>query len=337
MADTGEPTYSIVIPAFNEADSLTHLVNDVVATSRALDGPIEIIIVDDGSTDSTYQVATRTSTEHGSVRVVRLSRNFGHQVALTAGLARSRGRAVITMDADRQHPAAVIPQLAEQWREGFDVVYGVMTERPSESKSKQLTSNLFYRVLNRISATPMPANAGDFRLLDRDVVDALLRMPERNRYLRGMVSWLGFEQTGVPYACAPRHGGKSAYTLRRMTRFAVDAAFSFSTWPLRAGLTLGFAVSALSVLFGLVSLVLKFTVYTVPGWTTLIVAVSFLGGIQLMVIGVVGEYVGRVYDEVKGRPLYLTRQGDRSEQSAARQGTAPSSDSHSSPDNSRIR
>jgi polyisoprenyl-phosphate glycosyltransferase len=324
IAELDEPTYSIVIPAYNEAESLPHLVNDLIAVSRALDGPVEILIVDDGSIDSTYQVAMHAAAKHRSVRVIRLSKNFGHQVALTAGLARTRGRAVITMDADRQHPATVIHEFALRWREGFDVVYGVMTDRPSESRTKQLTSNLFYRVLDRISATPMPANAGDFRLLDREVVNALLRMPERNRYLRGMVSWLGFEQVGVPYACAPRHGGKSAYSMRRMIRFALDAAFSFSTWPLRAGLTLGLAVSALSLLFGIVSLILKFTVYTVPGWTTLIVAVSLLGGVQLMVIGMVGEYVGRVYDEVKGRPLFLTTEGDRLERAAARQSaTAP--------------
>ena len=308
-ATNGEVCYSIVVPAFNEADSLPTLLDDLRWLMGRLDGSAEVIIVDDGSADATLAIVEQASREDPRIRALPLSRNFGHQVALTAGLAHARGAAVVTMDGDRQHPVATILEMAAFWREGYDIAYGVMTERPSETAFKRKTSDAFYRVLNKVSDTPMPSNAGDFRLLDRRVVDAFLQMPERNRYLRGMFSWLGFRQVGVPYACAPRHSGSSTYTLRRMVRFANDALLSFSTWPLRVGLQVGFIISAVSILFGLVTIAMRINSDTVPGWATLVVVVSFLGGVQLTLLGVMGAYIGRIYDEVKGRPLFVLRDG----------------------------
>lgn len=304
----GDVTYSIVVPAFNEGDSLEKLLEDLRWLMDRLDGPAEVLVVDDGSRDATYAIARAAQDLDPRIRALQLSRNFGHQVALTAGVARSRGQAVITMDGDGQHPVETVLEMTARWRDGYDVVYGIMTDRPTESWFKRVTSNGFYRLMDRLSDTPMPRNAGDFRLLDRQVVDALLRMPERNRYLRGMVSWLGFTQVGVPYVCGARHGGASSYTLGRMLKFAGDALLSFSIWPLRVGLKLGFAVSVVAVLFGLLTIAMRLMSHTVPGWATIVVVVSFLGGAQLVVLGVVGEYVGRIYEELKGRPLYVLRE-----------------------------
>lgn len=304
----GDVTYSIVIPAYNEGESLEALIADLDWLMQRLDGPAEVLIVDDGSRDDTYAVARAVQDRDPRFRALRLSRNFGHQVALTAGVTRARGQAVVTMDGDRQHPVSAVLEMSARWREGYDVAYGVMTDRPSETAFKRFTSNSFYRVIDRVSDTPMPRNAGDFRLMDRQVVDALLRMSERNRYIRGMVSWLGFSQVGVPYVCGTREGGSSSYTLSRMLKFASDALLSFSSWPLRAGLKLGFAVSFLAVLFGLATIVMRLTERTVPGWATIVVVMSFMGGIQLIVLGIVGEYVARIYEEVKNRPLFVLRE-----------------------------
>jgi glycosyltransferase involved in cell wall biosynthesis len=306
----GSVVYSIVIPAFNEAASLPALIEDLGWLMARLDGPAEAIIVDDGSSDETLKILEAAQLGDPRIRPLSLSRNFGHQVALTAGLAHARGAAVVTMDADGQHPVATVLEMSQVWRAGYDVAYGVMTSRPSETAFKRYTSDTFYRVLNRVSDTPMPSNAGDFRLLDRRVVDAFLAMPERSRYLRGMFSWLGFRQTAVPYTCGPRVGGRTTYTVRRMVRFASDAMLSFSTWPLRVGLQIGFVVSALSILFGLVTIGMRLTSATVPGWATIVVVVSFLGGVQLTLLGVMGTYIGRIYDEVKGRPLFILREGE---------------------------
>jgi len=313
-----EVCYSIVVPAYNESESISALIEDLVALMGELDGTCEVLIVDDGSTDDTYEIARAAAEKDPRFRPIRLSRNFGHQVALTAGMVRSRGAAVVTMDADRQHPAETVLEMAKHWRNGYDVAYGVMVGRPSESAFKRVTSDAFYKLINAMSDTPMPANAGDFRLLDRQVVDAFLRMPERSRYIRGMISWLGFEQVGVPYTCAPRHGGKSTYTPSRMIKFAADAILSFSTSTLRLGLALGFIISGLSVLFGLVTIVMRLTSQTVPGWATTVVTVSFLGGAQLMVMGIIGEYVSRIYDEVKSRPLFVTQEGTLGERAGRR-------------------
>lgn len=305
--DEPEVCYSIVVPAYNESESISALIGDLVWLMGELDGTCEVLIVDDGSTDDTYELVRAAQEVDPRFRPIRLSRNFGHQVALTAGLVRSRGVAVVTMDADRQHPAETVLEMAKQWRNGYDVAYGVMVGRPSETAFKRVTSDAFYKLINRMSDTQMPANAGDFRLLDRQVVNAFLRMPERSRYVRGMISWLGFDQVGVPYTCSPRHGGKSTYSPTRMIKFAADAILSFSTSTLRLGLSVGFMISGLSVMFGLATIAMRLSSQTVPGWATTVVTVSFLGGAQLMVMGIIGEYVSRIYDEVKGRPLYVTQ------------------------------
>jgi polyisoprenyl-phosphate glycosyltransferase len=302
------PSYSVVIPVHNEQESLDELQRRLVDVFELLDGDAEVVLVDDGSTDASYPLMLELRGRDERFKVVQLARNFGHQLAITAGIDLARGDAVVVMDGDLQHPPELLPELAAQWRAGFDVVYGVMTERP-EGWVKRFTARVYYRMLRKLASVEIPAAAGDFRLVDRRVVEAFRAMPERNRFVRGMFAWLGFRQVAVPYAVPARFAGSSKYTLRKMIRLATDGLISFSTRPLRLALDLGFVVSGLAFLFGLASLVSKFAgAFLVPGWLTIVLVTSFIGGIQLMVIGVVGEYVGRIYDEVKARPLYLVRE-----------------------------
>ena len=301
------PTYSIVIPVHNEQESLRELQRRLLDVLPQLDGDVEVILVDDGSTDLSYPLMLDLHRADARFKSVHLARNFGHQLAITAGLDLACGDAVIVMDGDLQHPPELLPELAARWRDGYDVVYGAMSER-SEGWLKRNTARVFYRLLGRLASVEIPP-AGDFRLADRRVVEAFRAMPERNRFVRGMFAWLGFRQIAVPYVAPPRFAGSSKYTLRRMLRLATDGLLSFSTTPLRLVLDLGFVVSLLSFLFGIATLVSKFAgVFLVPGWLTIVLVTSFIGGIQLIVVGVVGEYVGRIYDEVKARPLYLVRE-----------------------------
>jgi dolichol-phosphate mannosyltransferase len=319
------PTYSIVIPLHDEQESLRELHRRLVDVFPQLDGEVEVILVDDGSTDFSYPLMLELHGRDPRFKVVHLARNFGHQLAITAGIDLARGDAVVVMDGDLQHPPELLPELAAQWRAGHDVVYGVMTQRP-EGWLKRSTARAYYRLLRKLASVEIPAAAGDFRLADRRVIEAFRAMPERNRFVRGMFAWLGFRQVAVPYAVPPRFAGSSKYTFRRMIRLAVDGLVSFSTTPLRLVLDLGFAVSALSFLFGIATLISKFAgVLLVPGWLTIVLVTSFIGGIQLIVIGVVGEYVGRIYDEVKARPLYLVRElhGFDSEPSPSRRTLPP--------------
>ena len=268
----------------------------------------ELILVDDGSRDASFPLMVAMAGRDRRVKAVQLSRNFGHQVALTAGIELAGGDAVVIMDADLQHPPEVLEQFVSLWREGYDLVYGVMAESP-EGLFKRSTARFYYRFLNRLTTTAMPEAAGDFRLIDRTVVDAFLAMRERDRYLRGMFAWLGFRQTGVEYAAAPRAAGRSKYSVTRMLGLAVDGVLSFSILPLRLVIGIGLVVSLFSFLFGIISAITKVAgVFTVPGWATLVVVTTFIGGIQLIVLGVMGEYLGRVYEEVKQRPLYVVRQ-----------------------------
>lgn len=307
--DVDRPVYSFVIPVYREEGSLMALAERLRWLMGELDGPAEVILVDDGSDDSSFVVAQGISRDDGRFKVVSLSRNFGHQVALTAGLDLAEGDAVITMDADLQHPVEVVPEMVQRWREGFDVVYGVMRSRPSESLRKRKTSDWFYKLLSRLVDVHMPNNAGDFRLIDRNVLLAVRSMPERNRYLRGMFAWVGFKQVGVEYDCLPRFAGRSTYTWRKMLNLGFNAVVGFSLLPLRCGLVVGMVTSLLALALGVVTLVTRLLdLYTVPGWTTVVVATTFIGGVQLLVVGLVGEYVGRIYDEVKQRPLYLIGQ-----------------------------
>jgi polyisoprenyl-phosphate glycosyltransferase len=242
------------------------------------------------------------------VKVLRLSRNFGHQIALSAGLDHARGRAVIVMDGDLQDPPEVALQLAERWRDGYDVVYAVRDHRAGESRKKIATARWFYRLLRRLSEVDIPADVGDFRLVDRRAVDVVKTMPEHRRYLRGMFAWVGYSQTGVSYERVPRRSGETKFSMRKMLSFAADGIVSFSAVPLRMALNIGFLVSVASFILGFTAIVLKLTgVYAAPGWASIVVVVAFLGGMQLTVLGVIGEYIARIHEEVKQRPLYLLR------------------------------
>jgi glycosyltransferase involved in cell wall biosynthesis len=300
-----EPSYSFVIPIYNEEDVLPELHKRLSSVLDGLDGDSEIIFVDDGSRDESFIVMLAIRDADPRVKLARLSRNFGHQIAISAGLDLASGDAVMVMDADLQHPPELIPDFVARWREGYEVVYGVMVERESETRTKRITARLFYRLLARLGDIEVPAAAGDFRLVDRKVLDAFRGMREQNRYIRGMFSWLGFRQVGVEYVCPPRFAGVSKYTFRRMIRFARDGLLSFSNAPLRLMLKIGFVVSGLAVLSAVAAIVAKVTGHGVPGYASIVVAVSFLGGIQLLVLGVIGEYIARIHDEVRDRPLYV--------------------------------
>ncbi|MBS0208458.1 MAG: glycosyltransferase family 2 protein [Planctomycetes bacterium] len=298
---------SVVVPCFNEEDVLerTH-----ARLTHALAGEnvdLELIYVDDGSRDGTADVLRELLATDARVRVVRLSRNFGHQVAVTAGLDHATGAVVVLIDADLQDPPEVIAEMLARWRDGFDVAYGRRLDRAGETPLKLLTARWFYRVMNWISETPIPADVGDFRLLDRGVVDALKQMPEADRFLRGMVSWVGFRQTQVLYHREARAAGQSKYPLARMMRLAVDGILSFSNWPLRMSLWAGAAL----VVAGLVGAVclcgLRFVGHeSIADWSIVLAALAIIGGMQLLAIGAVGEYVSRVYRQSRGRPLYVT-------------------------------
>lgn len=316
--DRDRPLYSVVIPMFNEEASLAELGRRLTNVVDRLDGDAEVILIDDGSEDGTLDAAMRLAEHDRRFRVLELSRNFGHQVAITAGLDLAGGDAVVVMDADLQHPPEVIEQLAARWREGYDVVYAIRVDRAGEPRVKRLTARLFYRALGRLADIDVPAHAGDFRLVDRKALHAFLSLRETNRYVRGMFSWIGFRQTGVPYGYEDRFAGESKYSMRRMAGLAANALTSFSSAPLRAALHAGFAVAMLSFFSAILAVSANVAgVFTVPGWTSLVFVTSFLGGVQLFVLGVVGVYLGRVYEEVKNRPLYIVRDAHGFENQAA--------------------
>src|SRR6516165_8299279 len=301
---------SVIVPCANEEEVLLETHRQLVeALARIVDLGFEIVYVDDGSTDSTPALLRELQLSDDRVRVVRLSRNFGHQVPITAGMEHAAGDAVVVIDADLQDPPEVIAAFVDQWRRGYEVAYGVRTERNGETAFKLCTAKVFYRLIARLSETEISLDTGDFRLMDRKVVDALLAMPERDRFIRGMVSWLGFSQVPVPYRRAARVAGKTKFSLFKMVRFATDGIVSFSTVPLRLASYLGFAVSGISIIGILIALYARlFGKDWVQGWTSLVIAVLFLGGVQLVCLGIIGEYVGRTYGESKRRPLYLVRE-----------------------------
>jgi len=278
----------------------------LIEVMDALDGEAESILIDDGSLDRTYDRMLEAASSDPRFRLVRLSRNFGHQIALTAGVDLAAGDAVIVMDADLQDPPEVVLELAARWREGYDVVYAVREQREGETRFKRATAAAFYRAFNRISAVEVPVDVGDFRLVDRRALDVFSQMRESNRFVRGMFSWIGLSQTGVVYTRRERFAGETKYPLRKMARFAATGVISFSAAPLRAALNVGFFVSFLSFALGLWSIVVKLSdLYNVPGWTSIVVVTTFIGGMQLIVLGVIGEYIGDIHTEVKRRPLYV--------------------------------
>ncbi|MCE3224119.1 MAG: hypothetical protein K0S58_2299 [Nitrospira sp.] len=305
------PMLSIVIPVFNEAENLPMLHARLTDAMNQVGVDYEIVLVDDGSKDQSPEILKRLESEDRRVVVVEFARNFGHQVAISAGLEHSRGRVVCIMDADLQDPPEVLPTFLAKWQEGWEVVYAVRTER-KEWWGKRLAYAVFYRLLQRVANIEIPLDAGDFCVMDRRVVDELVGMPERNRFVRGIRSWVGFKQIGVPYERQARHAGAPKYTFRKLLYLALDGLISFSHTPLRIITILGFTVSLLSFLVASFYIIKKFTLGTgVPGFTTLVVSIFFLAGIQLMTIGVIGEYIGRISDEVKHRPLYVARRVTR--------------------------
>ena len=304
------PLISVVIPCYNEEEGIHETHRRLSGVLSTIEGyGYEIVYVEDGSRDQTPALLRDLQAADPHVRVVYLSRNFGHQFAVTAGLAHAGGDAVVIMDADLQDPPEVVPGMLELWRQGYEVVYGVRTDREGETRFKLLTARLFYRLIRRMSDTEIPLDTGDFRLLDRRVVDAIVAMPERDRFVRGMVSWVGYRQIGYPYRRAARYAGSTKYPFAKMARFALDGLLSFSIKPLRLSTWLGFlsaGVALLAIVYALVQRL--FTSDWVTGWTALIIAILFLGGVQLISLGIIGEYIGRLYGEAKRRPLFLVRE-----------------------------
>src|SRR3954467_3722864 len=297
---------SVVVPLRDEEGTVRELHSRVCA---ALEGvPFALLLVDDASTALPGELLVELAGEDPRVRVIHLSRCFGHQAALSAGLEHARGDAVAMLDGDLQDPPELIARMLEHWRSGSDVVYGVRTERRGEGRVKLATARWFYRLFARVSDLDLSPNSGDYRLLDRRALDALLRMRERNRFLRGMTVWIGYTQTAVPYERDARYAGETKYTARRMLRFSLDAISSFSWVPLQLATLLGFLFSAIALLTVPVVIGLRIAGQTFPGFATVLCLILLIGGIQLITVGIIGEYVGRIYDEVKGRPLYLVRE-----------------------------
>lgn len=301
----GAPELTVVIPAYNEEESIEPMVERLVLALEQRVNGLEILFVDDGSRDGTWPRISELAARDPRVRGIRFARNFGHQAALTAGVDAATGRAVAIIDADLQDPPEVIPEMIERWRAGAEVVYGQREVREGETVFKKATAAAFYRLLRRITHVDIPVDTGDFRLMGPRAVAAFRALPERNRFIRGLVAWIGFPQVAVHYRRQARHAGETKYPLRKMVRFALDGITSFSFLPLRLATLLGFAVSVVSFLYIVVVVVLKLLGINWPGYTSMMASILFLGGVQLVMIGVLGEYVARVYDEVKRRPLYL--------------------------------
>jgi dolichol-phosphate mannosyltransferase len=309
-ADRPQMLLSVVVPCYNEQEVIGETVRQLQHFASSLDGlDVELIFVDDGSRDATRDLLRSFARDDSRIRVVGFARNFGHQVAVTAGIDAAQGDAVVLIDADLQDPPEVVHQMIAKWREGYDVVYGTRTERAGESAFKVATARAFYRLLNRLSDVPIPLDTGDFRLMSRAVVDTLRAMPERDRFVRGMVSWIGFRQVALPYRRAERFAGQTKYPLRKMLRFATDGILSFSTKPLQLSVAMGMTCAAVALVGIVYALFLRmFTSIWVEGWTALMIAVLFIGGVQLISIGILGEYIGRIYNEIKRRPLYVVEE-----------------------------
>ena len=299
------PQLSVVLPVFNEVQNLDELRKRLVATLEASGKNWEVLFVDDGSTDGSYETLRDFAQSDSRLRLVRLSRNFGHQMALTAGVDRAFGTQVAVMDADLQDPPELLLKMLDASEQGYEVVYAVRTAREGETAFKRATAHFFYRLMRRWTNVDIPIDVGDYRLMGPRAVAAFRRLRERHRFIRGMTAWVGFPQIGVAYVRPSRAHGETKFPLRKMLRFALDAITSFSHVPLQLATWLGFAVSSFAFFYILVVLALKVMGINERGWTTLMGWILLLGGVQLMLIGVLGEYLGRIYDEVKGRPLYL--------------------------------
>ncbi len=306
------PNVSIIAPIFNEIENIDELYRRVKEVMEGSGKSWELLMIDDGSVDGSTDKIRQLHAVDTRVRPIIFARNFGHQLAVTAGLDYSRGDAVVIIDADLQDPPEVILDLVNKWREGFEVVYAVRTEREGETWFKEFTASIFYRLIYRITDVDIPVDTGDFRLIDRAVVNVIRQMRERHRFLRGMSVWVGFRQVGVPYKRGARFAGETKYPFRKMAKFATDAITSFSYFPLQMAAYLGFFAATLSILAIPIVAVLRLTGYQAfLGQATTLITVLFLGGVQLISLGILGEYIGRLYDEAKGRPLYIVREAPK--------------------------
>ncbi len=301
------PFLSIIVPMYNEELAIDEMYSRIAGVLHDVELSYEIVMVDDGSRDNTLSKAKEICSRDNRVRLIRFSRNFGHQIAITAGMDRARGQVIAIIDADLQDPPEVILKMIEKWKKGYQVVYGKRIKRKGENLLKRGTAAIFYRVLRKMTAIDIPLDTGDFRLVDKKVVEQLRQMRERNRFVRGMVSWVGFKHCEIEYVREKRFAGKTKYPFKKMLKFAVDGMLSFSEIPLKLSSIFGFVCSALSFFLAVIAIVVKlsFPEKVIPGWASIFVASVFLGGIQLICIGILGEYLGRIYDEIKGRPLYI--------------------------------
>lgn len=297
------PLVSVVVPVYNEAEVISSFY--ARATSALAGLPYELLFVDDGSRDSSFQQLSDFAAADRRVNVIKFSRNFGHQIAISAGIDHARGECVVVIDSDLQDPPEVILLMIEQWRQGFDVVYGVRSDREGETALKLVTAALFYRLLDRVTNIKIPQNVGDFRLMSRRVVEQLKLLREKDRFVRGLVSWVGFKQTGVTYHRDRRFAGETKYPFTKMVKFAFDGIASFSTLPLQIATWMGYVAAAMAMLYLASVFIQKLLGYTVDGWATIMVAMLFMGSVQLICLGILGEYLGRVFNEVKPRPMYI--------------------------------
>lgn len=301
--------YSVVIPVYNEALVIRETYRRLKRVMEQTDGPYELLFVNDGSEDETIDILKELAVKDETVKYVDFSRNFGHQIAITAGMDYAAGKAIVIIDADLQDPPELILEMIEKWKEGYDVVYAKRVKRKGETIFKKVTAYLFYRVLRAATEIDIPVDTGDFRLIDRKVRDQLVFMRERSRFVRGLISWVGFKQTVVEYEREERFAGKTKYPLKKMIRFSLDGITSFSYKPLKLASLLGFFLSASSVLGMIITLYLKlFTHSTVAGWASLLMVMLLCNGVMFIMLGVIGEYIGRIYDEVKQRPLYIVKE-----------------------------
>ena len=306
---SGMHRISVVVPVFNEEeiiDLFYERAKSVLGGMHELSW--EIVFVDDGSSDGSYTKLSALASRDPNVKVLKFSRNFGHQIAITAGVDEARGDCVVVIDSDLQDPPEVIPSMVEQWRQGYDVVYGVRSEREGETAMKLMTASMFYRLLGRLTNVQIPANVGDFRLMSRRVVDQLKLLREKDRFVRGLVSWVGFNQTGVTYHREARQAGVTKYPLRKMIKFAFDGITSFSTAPLKLATWTGYLAALAAVLYLISVFVQRALGITVEGWATIMVAMLFLGSVQLICLGILGEYLGRIFNEVMPRPMYVVQE-----------------------------
>ena len=296
---------SIVVPVYNEEEIVRTTYSRLKEVAGKWEDNYEIIFVNDGSTDHTLRILEEISDNNSPIKVISFSRNFGHQMAFTAGLDYAKGGAVIVIDGDLQDPPEVMTELIQKWKEGYHVVYGKRIKRKGETFFKRITANIYYRLMEKLSDTKIPRDVGDFRLMDRSVVDKIKNMRERHRFIRGMVSWVGFKQTFVEYVRDERVAGETKYPFKKMLRFALDGIFSFSTVPLKIVTQLGFLITLLTFLYIVYIVMNRILGHGFPGYASIIVSILFLGGIQLLSIGLLGQYIGRTFEEIKSRPLYI--------------------------------